>query len=67
MDADPSFVGEGDIDAARALVESAPDVAELFLYPGSGHLFADPGLPDHDPAAAALLTSRTLAFLDAHG
>ncbi|MCL2553091.1 MAG: dienelactone hydrolase family protein [Actinomycetia bacterium] len=67
MDRDPSFVDEGDIDAARALVESAPDVAELFLYPGSGHLFADPGLPDYDAAATALLTSRTLAFLDANG
>jgi hypothetical protein len=30
MDADPIFVGEGDIDAARALVEEA-DQAELFL------------------------------------
>ncbi|MFI1096293.1 dienelactone hydrolase family protein [Streptomyces sp. NPDC020917] len=67
MDRDPSFVDEGDIDAARALVESAPDVAELFLYPGSGHLFADPGLPDYDAPATALLTSRALAFLDANG
>lgn len=64
MDHDPSFVDEGDIDAARALVESAPQAAELFLYPGSGHLFADPGLPDYDADAAALLTTRVLAFLD---
>ena len=33
MDADPIFVGEGDIDAARELVDQAED-AELFLYPG---------------------------------
>src|SRR5580700_5020490 len=33
MDADPIFVGEGDIDAARELVREAADV-ELFLYPG---------------------------------
>src|SRR3972149_5322800 len=32
MDADPIFVGEGDIEAARALVEEAEE-AELFLYP----------------------------------
>ncbi|SEO15043.1 dienelactone hydrolase family protein [Actinacidiphila rubida] len=64
MDHDPSFVDEGDIDAARALVASAPDAAELFLYPGSGHLFADSGLGDYDPGATALLTSRVLAFLD---
>jgi len=63
MDADPYFVGEGDIDAARELVESAPN-AELFLYPGSEHYFADSSLPSYDAAAAALLTERVLAFLD---
>jgi dienelactone hydrolase len=36
---------------------------ELHLYPGEGHLFADAGLPDHDPEAAALLLERTLEFL----
>lgn len=62
MDADPFFVGEGDIDAARALVESTPD-AELFVYPGKEHLFADPSLSSYDRGAADLLTSRTLEFL----
>ena len=52
-----------DIDAAQALVEST-DEAELFLYPGKEHLFADSSLPPFDPAAAALLTERVLAFLD---
>jgi dienelactone hydrolase len=52
-----------DIDAARALVESS-DEAELFLYPGTEHLFADSSLSAFDPAAAALLTERVLAFLD---
>jgi len=52
-----------DIDAARALVESS-EHAELFLYPGEGHLSADSSLPAFDPAAAALLTERVLAFLD---
>src|SRR5438094_7065663 len=32
MDNDPVFVGEGDIDAAREIVDSTDD-AELFLYP----------------------------------
>jgi dienelactone hydrolase len=32
-------------------------------YAGSGHLFADPDLPDFEPAAANLLWQRTLAFL----
>jgi dienelactone hydrolase len=64
MDADPYFVGEGDIDAARALVASATD-AELFLYPGDQHYFADSSLPSYDPTAAALLRQRVLDFLAA--
>lgn len=62
MEADPFFVDEGDLDAANALVESAA-AAELFLYPGEQHLFADASLPSYDPAAAALLTRRVLDFL----
>jgi len=63
-DADPFFVDEGDIDAARELVAST-DGAELFLYPGDQHYFADSSLPSYDAAATALLTQRVLAFLDA--
>ena len=62
MDADEDFVGEGDLDAARLLVAAADD-AELFLYPGTAHLFADPGIDGYDPGAAAALTERTLGFL----
>ena len=62
MDADPIFVGEGDLENARALVEEA-DEAELFLYPGDRHTFADSSLPSYDAEAAALLTRRVLAFL----
>jgi dienelactone hydrolase len=64
MDADPMFVEEGDLDAARELVESA-EHAELFLYPGDQHYFADSSLPSYDPDAAALLTRRVLDFLRA--
>jgi dienelactone hydrolase len=60
-EADPFF--SEDIDAARALVGST-DQAELFLYPGEEHLFADSSLASYDAAAAALLTERVLAFLD---
>ena len=62
MDADPFFVGEGDIEAAQALVEEA-DAAELFLYPGDQHYFADNSLPSYDAEATALLLQRALAFL----
>ncbi|MFC4530123.1 dienelactone hydrolase family protein [Sphaerisporangium dianthi] len=62
MDADPIFAGEGDLDAARALLTSTGH-GELFLYPGDRHLFADSSLPSYDADAAALLTRRTLDFL----
>ncbi|MBX4867096.1 dienelactone hydrolase family protein [Rhizobium bangladeshense] len=62
MDKDPIFVGEGDIDAAREIVAKVAD-AELFLYPGDQHYFADSSLPSYDADATALLTARVLAFL----
>lgn len=62
MDAD----AWGDLDVARQLVDEI-ETAELFLYPGDGHLFADSSLGDFDPEAAALLEQRILAFLDAVG
>ncbi|KOX21380.1 dienelactone hydrolase [Saccharothrix sp. NRRL B-16348] len=62
MEDDAVFVGDGDLEAARALVTATP-AAELFLYPGDQHLFADPGLPGYTPAAADLLLTRTRTFL----
>jgi dienelactone hydrolase len=61
MDADPW--AEEDLPAAEALVEEV-EGAELFLYPGSTHLFADSSLEDYDEQAAGLLMERTKAFLD---
>ena len=63
MDRDPIFAGEGDIDAAREIVAKAKD-AELFLYPGDQHYFADSSLPSYDAAATALAMKRVLAFLE---
>jgi len=60
MEADAWFAE--DIEAARELVEST-EQAELFLYPGDGHLFADSSLPAFDSGAAGLLTRRVLEFL----
>lgn len=62
MDADEQFVPSGDLDAAREIVGSTGD-AELFLYPGDRHLFADSSLADHDRPAADLLTERVRAFV----
>ncbi len=61
MDADEWF--SEDLEAAQELVEQAGD-AELFLYPGAAHLFADSSLGDFDQEAAALLKERVLAFLE---
>jgi dienelactone hydrolase len=62
MESDPWFTDDGDLDAARSLVEST-EQAELFLYPGGKHLFADASLPSYDEDAAALMTTRVLRFL----
>jgi dienelactone hydrolase len=68
MDKDPFFAFEGDLDAARELVETlGPGLAELFTYPGDKHLFTDNSLPSYDPAATALVLRRSREFLDRLG
>jgi dienelactone hydrolase len=62
MEAD-EWALEGDLDAARELDETV-DSAELFLYPGDRHLFADNSLPDYDENAATQLKQRVISFLD---
>ena len=62
MDADEFFAGEGDLDAARELVESASD-GELFVYRGDQHLFEDSSLPSYDAEATDLLNERVLGLL----
>jgi dienelactone hydrolase len=65
MDADPYFALEGDLDAARELVETVgPELAALFTYPGGQHLFTDSSLPSYDPGATALVIERSRDFLD---
>lgn len=64
MDADPFFAGEGDLDAAKALIAQVAD-AELFIYKGEQHLFADASLAAYDADAAGQLLERSLAFLAA--
>lgn len=59
---DTMFVEEGDLDAARSMVETVPG-AELFLYPGGGHLFTEAGGEDHDAAATDLFVERATGLL----
>jgi dienelactone hydrolase len=64
MDADEwALPPNEDLDAARQL-DRTVESAELFLYPGDRHLFADDSLPDYDEGAATLLKRRVLGFLD---
>jgi dienelactone hydrolase len=68
MDEDPFFALGGDIDAARELVATVgSELAELFVYPGDRHLFADSSLPSYDADAAALVVRRSREFLDRVG
>lgn len=60
----PFIVGEGDIDAARALIAKA-EHCELFLYQGDQHYFADNSLPWYDAEATALLLQRGPKLLTA--
>ena len=63
MDADEWVLPPNeDLDVARRLADTV-ESAELFLYPGDRHLFADSSLPDYDENAAALLEQRVLGFL----
>jgi dienelactone hydrolase len=49
--------GDEDFEVAQGLAATVPG-AELFVYPGTEHYFAE-----HDDEAAQLLTQRVLAFL----
>ena len=62
MEDDPIFVDEGDLSAAENLVGSTAD-AELFLYPGTCHLFPDVSVDDYDPDQAFALTRIMLQML----
>jgi dienelactone hydrolase len=64
MDADEwALPPNEDLEVARRLDETV-ESAELFVYPGDRHLFADNSLPDYDESAATLLKQRVLGFLD---
>ncbi len=61
---DDPFRNDAGIDATRRVVEAAGGKVEAFLdYPGTGHLFTDPELPEYDPTATKLLWQRVLQFL----
>jgi dienelactone hydrolase len=52
-----------EVAAWEQAMTDAGAAVRLFRYPGAGHLFTDPGTPDHNAAAAALMWRRSLNFL----
>ncbi len=51
-----------DLEECAELAAAAPR-AELYIYPGAAHLFADPDSGEYEPEAAGLLLERSLEFL----
>ncbi|HEX6989359.1 MAG TPA: dienelactone hydrolase family protein [Bacillota bacterium] len=52
----------GEVDVIQELVSAVPG-AQLFLYPGSAHLFTDSSLAEYDEEATRLVLDRTLDLL----
>lgn len=63
MDGDPFFAGEGDLAAAQEFADGRPE-AQLFVYSGDQHLFADRSLDSYREPARTLFTERILTFLN---
>jgi carboxymethylenebutenolidase len=61
------LVSEDELVEMQARLLLSDKHVEVHRYPGTGHWFAEPGVePHHDPAAADLAWSRTIAFLGVH-
>jgi dienelactone hydrolase len=58
------WVEAEEVAALGDAVRGAGAAFEEHTYPGSGHLFADPGLPEYDRASSEAMWLRVLAFLD---
>lgn len=61
--ADDPLIAEGDLDAATTIVETVPG-AELYVYPGSAHLFTEQSSDEYDPDATDLLVERVSHLLE---
>jgi dienelactone hydrolase len=51
------------LDALAGVARASGAPFEAWDYPGDGHLFADPELPEYDAANAELMFGRVLDFL----
>ncbi len=65
--ADDPWVEAEEVAALGGAVKGAGAGFEEHAYPGSGHLFADPDLPEYDRASSEAMWRRALTFLDRVG
>jgi dienelactone hydrolase len=61
---DPWVEAEEEVAPLGDAVRGAGAAFEAHTYPGSGHLFTDPDLPEYDRASSEAMWRRVLAFLD---
>ncbi len=62
--AEDPWVEVEEVAALGDAVGRAGAAFEEHTYPGSGHLFADPDLPEYDRSSSEAMWERVLAFLD---
>ncbi|MFI6683567.1 dienelactone hydrolase family protein [Streptomyces sp. NPDC050485] len=63
--ADPDPFEPGDwLNSWYLQMQRAGADVEIYRYPGAGHIYTDPRLPDYDEAAAELTWRTALGFLD---
>ena len=65
--ADDPWVEAEEVEALGDAVGRAGAAFEEHTYPGSGHLFADPDLPEYDRASSEAMWRRAITFLDRAG
>jgi dienelactone hydrolase len=62
LEEDP-WIDKAQVDALIAAVSAKGASIDKFTYPGRGHLFTDPDLPEYDAVSSVLLFGRVLEFL----
>ncbi|SBT42275.1 dienelactone hydrolase family protein [Micromonospora auratinigra] len=58
-----AYEPDDEVTQWRQAMTAAGAELSVHRYPGPGHLFTDPDLPDHDAPATALTWDRTVGFL----
>jgi dienelactone hydrolase len=61
---DPCVEAEEEVVPLGEAVRGAGAAFEAHSYPGSGHLFFEPGQPEYDRASSEEMWERVLVFLD---